>query len=54
MEESETPPHSPRQKTIKLITPQTTKTTNVKDQMLVAISKDTPENEKAVLDLIQV
>ncbi|XP_065641664.1 uncharacterized protein LOC105847267 isoform X1 [Hydra vulgaris] len=57
VDEGETPLHSPLQKTIKLMSPQTTKSTCVKQQLLVAIAQNTPENYhnvKAIFDIIQV
>ena len=48
---------SPVQKTMRLMSPSTSKTNSVKQQMVVAISQDTPEtyaNVKSVLDLIKV
>ena len=55
LEEDETPPKNPVQKTIKLMSPPSTKATSVKQQILKA--QNTPEsyhNVKAILNLIQV
>ena len=55
LEEDETPPKNPVQKTIKLMSPPSTKATSVKQQILIA--QNTPEsyhNVKAILNLIQV
>ena len=57
LEEDETPPNSPVQKTIKLMSPPSTKATSVKQQTLIALAQNTPENYhnvKAILNLIQV
>ena len=58
LEEDETPPNSLVQKTIKLMSPPSTKATSVKQQILIALAqKNTPEsfhNVKAILNLIQV
>ena len=57
LEEDETPPNSPVQKTIKLMSPPSTKATSVKQQILIALAQNTPENYhnvKAILNLIQV
>ena len=57
MEGNESPPHSPVQKLPKLMSPQSSKTTSVKQQLLVVLAQDTPEtyhNVKPVFELIKV
>ena len=57
LEEDETPPNSPVQKTIKQMPPPSTKSTSVKQQILIVLAQNTPEsyhNVKATLNLIQV
>ena len=55
--ERQTEPQSPVQKSIKLASSENFKSTGVKKQLIVAISKNTPEifgNIKLILGLIQV
>ena len=57
LEKNELEPQSPIQKNMKLTSPLSAKATSVKQQMLVALSQDTPEtyqNDKQIFGLIKI